>query len=230
MEDRWRDIAYYVPTRVGWYFVCIGANGVALRSLSRTESGQGTVTYKWDFGERLLNESLAAYRYWQPVIIPAFPGSWQDIAQDAPPKVGWYLVASLAAHDAIVITLRSLSRIEVGQEETSEFTWDFGELYLNEPLTTYHYWQPIVFPNPPGSRSEDPLLTPSLVENTLSATAEVLIADAISHLTQLLEFLCAAAYAGNEVADIVKICCNIGRSIEIGIRARELLHRVLEED
>lgn len=156
---------------------------------------------------------------------------WRDITQEVPVKSGWYFLCI----NENGIVLRSLSITRSGQGEIIKSVWDFGEHAFNEPLDTYRYWQPVRFPQPPGGdeeeteiEEEEPPEYPADVEESDDAKKEELIGEAMGYIGKMLELLHAAAYSGDTSIDIVKICCSMGRSIELGVRARDLLDQILE--
>jgi len=131
--------------------------------------------------------------------------NWKRTDQEPPSGGGWYFVCVDIGQAVFVRTLLTQRSPE---GDIAESRWDIAELTLNEPLETYRYWTPLIFPSPP------PFLP-------IPAASQLFI-EALEKQNQLIDLLDDTAYSGEEVVDI-KVGCNIGRVMEMAIRVRDLL-------
>jgi len=148
---------------------------------------------------------------------------WKETEKEPPIQAGWYFVSIDLERKSVA--LRSLSIQRSSDGENTERRWDLGEKILGEELLTYRYWMPVAFPQPPNLDVEES----SPAEDGWEKREEM-VAEAISNLNRLIGLLEAAAYDGDGGADIAKICCNVGRSMEIAIAVRNLLGQTISDD
>jgi len=155
------------------------------------------------------------------------PPTWTDVTEEKPTQKGWYFVYLNENTVEQPVHLRSLSVTYNSKGKVATMSWGLGEV-LSEPLETYRYWQPVVFPNPPVDEQFSGLIEED-TEKTWEEERDELVAEAMANLRIIVELLDSAAYAGDETVDVLKVGCNMGRSMQLAIEARELLNKAFDD-